>query len=205
MIGNGIKKILLNQRKENFIMNQTINIRIATVADAKEILAIYTPYILKTSITFEYDVPSLTEFEERITNTLIKYPYLVALLENKIVGYAYASSFKSRAAYNWSVETSIYIDETKKGMGIGKLLYQELEQILQKQNICNLCSCITYPNPQSIGFHANFGYKKVALFTKSGYKFNEWHDMVWMEKFINEHDASPSPFIPFSILDHTLS
>lgn len=181
-------------------MNTSIKIRIATVSDAKKILAIYTPYILKTSITFEYEVPSLAEFEERVANILTKYPYLVATLENQIVGYAYASSFKGRAAYDWSVETSIYVDETKKGLGIGKLLYQELEAILAKQNICNLCSCITYPNPESISFHANLNYKKVGHFTKSGYKFNEWHDMIWMEKFINEHQSTPPAFIPFSQL-----
>lgn len=181
-------------------MKPTIEIRTATADDAQDLLNIYAPYVLKTAITFEYKVPSLIDFTSRISNILVKYPYLVAMINDEIVGYSYASAFKTRAAYDWSVETSVYVKENIRGLGVGKLLYQELENILKKQNICNLCACITYPNDPSIAFHTAFSYKQVAHFTKSGYKFDAWHDMIWMEKTLNEHTTPPEPFIPFSDL-----
>ena len=98
-------------------------IRTATPQDAEAILAIYTPYIEQTAITFEYDVPSMDEFRKRIENTLKKYPYLVGEEEGEIVGYAYAEVFKARAAYSRCVETSIYVKMDQHGKGIGKKLY----------------------------------------------------------------------------------
>jgi len=178
----------------------TISIQTATINDAAQLLAIYEPYVLTTPITFEVAVPSLSEFQERIRTISEKYPYLVSIHENHIVGYAYASAFKGRAAYNWSVETSIYVDKDYHGQGIGHRLYTELESWLKKQHICNVCACITYPNPESITFHESFGYETVAHFHKSGYKFGTWHDMIWMEKFINTHDEHPLEYIPFSQL-----
>lgn len=178
-------------------MSETITIRLATLADAPRILEIYTPYILNTAITFEYNVPSLEEFTTRMQNTLARYPYLVALMDGQVIGYAYASPFKSRAAYDWSVETSIYVDNQYKGKSIGTRLYLALESLLKKQNICNLCACIAYPNPESISFHEAFGYITCAHFHKSGYKQGVWYDMIWMEKTLCEHAEQPPEFIPF--------
>lgn len=181
----------------------TLSIRTAAVKDAPQLLAIYAPYVLSTPITFEIEVPSLEDFQERIRTTLEKYPYLVAVQGEMIVGYAYASAFKSRAAYNWSVETSIYIAQECQGQGIGHQLYTQLESCLKRQHIRNVCACITYPNPLSISFHEAFGYKTVAHFHQSGYKFGTWHDMIWMEKFINDHVDQPSEYIPFSQLSES--
>lgn len=178
-----------------------MNIRIANVKDAKDLLHIYEYYVKNTSITFEYDTPTIEEFKSRISTTLIKYPYIVAEENGKIYGYAYASAFKSRRAYDWSVETSIYVQAGKGSHGVGTLLYNELERLLKLQNIINVNACITYPNEKSQEFHEKFGYKKVAHFTKCGYKFGQWHDMIWMEKFINEHNATPKEIIPFAKLN----
>lgn len=177
-------------------MNSKITIRPVTIADAEKLLTIYAPYVRKTAITFEYEVPSLEEFKDRIANITSRYPYLAALLNNEIIGYAYASSFHERAACDWSAETSIYVDMDYHNQGIGCLLYKTLEEALRKQNICNLCACITYPNPKSIRFHEHMGYRQVAHFHKSGYKFGTWYDMIWMEKFINDHNPDQKPFIP---------
>lgn len=177
-------------------MNRDIFVRFAAPKDAAALLDIYAPYVEHTPITFEYEVPSLSEFESRIQNIAGRYPYLVACRDSEILGYAYASAFKGRAAYDWSVETSIYVAQNVKGIGAGSLLYEKLEELLKKQNICNLCACITYPNPESIAFHEKHGYATVAHFHKSGYKFGTWHDMIWMEKFINEHSDHQKPFIP---------
>lgn len=178
-----------------------MNIRIAKPEDSKELVNIYKYYVENTSITFEYDVPSTEEFYERIKNTLKKYPYLVAEEDGKIYGYAYASSFKSRQAYDWAVETSIYVKNSDSRHGVGTLLYNELEKYLKMQNIINVNACITYPNEKSEEFHKKFGYKTIAHFTKCGYKLGKWHDMIWMEKFIAEHTDNPKSVIPFSELN----
>lgn len=172
-----------------------IQLRMVTKADAKALLAIYRPYVEHTNITFEYEVPSEEEFERRIEQTLEKYPYLVAVCEDNIVGYAYASAFKSRAAYDWCVEASIYVDEKARGLGVGQKLYGKLEELLKKQHIINVNACIAYPNPKSIAFHEKQGYRKVAHFSKCGYKLGKWVDMIWMEKFIGEHPDAPEPIL----------
>lgn len=178
-----------------------MKIRLATLNDAPALLKIYTPYVEQTAITFEYSVPTLEEFTSRVAGILPKYPYLVAEDNNEILGYAYASAFKARAAYAWSVETSIYVKMGIHKQGIGTALYEALEKQLSRQNVCNLCACIAYPNPPSIAFHEHFGYKTVAHFTRSGYKQNAWYDMIWMEKELCPHTIPPAPFIPFSQLD----
>lgn len=160
----------------------TITLRTATVADTPSLLAIYAPYVEKTAITFEYTVPNPEDFSRRITRTLARYPYLVAEQGGAIIGYAYASAFKERAAYDWAVEVSIYVAEDTRGAGVGTLLYDGLEQALFRQNVTNVNACISYPNPGSISFHEKRGYKTVGHFSKCGYKLGTWWDMVWMEK-----------------------
>lgn len=178
--------------------DHNLQIRMASTADAEELLKIYTPYVLKTAITFEYEVPSIEEFRGRIANTLTRFPYLAAVSDGKIVGYAYVSPFKSRAAYDWAVETSIYVDENCRGGGVGHRLYEALEEILRQQNIINLEACIAYPNPESIRFHEKYGYGTVAHFTECGYKMGRWYDMIWMEKMLGGHPKEPAPVIPIT-------
>lgn len=180
------------------MMNTNIEVRLANPDDAKELLKIYEPYVKNTTVTFECDVPTIEEFQERIQNTLQQYPYLVALIDGKIIGYAYASQFKNRKAYQYSVETSIYIENNEKRKGIGNILYRVLEKILSIQNITNLNACIAYPNRGSIHFHEKEGFQMVAHFHECGYKFEEWHDMIWMEKRIGSHNEKPNEIVPFS-------
>lgn len=165
-----------------------IQIRKVTLNDAQECLDIYSYYVINTTITFEYDSPPLDEFKQRIQKITQKYPYLVAVMEDEIVGYAYATSYKDRAAYDWSVETTVYVKKDKNGLGIGKTLYTHLEENLRNNNIVNMLACITYPNPKSIDFHTKFGFDKVGHFPKVGYKFNDWRDIVWMQKAIKKQD-----------------
>lgn len=182
----------------------TIRIRTATLDDAQQLLDIYTPYVINTAITFEYDVPSLEEFQNRIRNTLQKYPYIVAESSGEILGYAYTGPFVGRAAYSWGAETSIYIRDDSRKMGIGKKLYDMIEKISRAQNIFNLNACIGYPEEEdahltrnSVEFHAHLGFRMVGTFHKCGYKFGTWYHMVWMEKMLGEHPAVPAPVIPF--------
>lgn len=172
-------------------------IRTAAPQDAPGLLDIYAPYVEHSPVTFEYTVPSPEEFARRIRHTLDRYPYLIAEEDGSPLGYTYASAFKGRAAYDWSVETSIYVLESSAGRGVGTALYRALEDILRRQHICNLCACIAYPNPESIAFHERFGYKTVARFHQSGFKQDKWYDMIWMEKELCPHTVPPLPFIPF--------
>ena len=173
------------------------------LADAKELLEIYAPYVQKTAITFEYEVPSVEEFEKRITNISSKYPYIKAVNDNGvIVGYAYASSFKGRKAYDWSVEMTVYVKEDCKRQGIGAMLYDALEKSLADMGILNVNACIAYLKEgttdehltnDSMFFHKNRGYKLVGTFHDSGFKFGTWYDMIWMEKMLGEHTNTPAP------------
>ncbi|MCI7449723.1 N-acetyltransferase family protein [Blautia sp. HCP3S3_D9] len=180
--------------------NTSITIRMANPADAQALLNIYAPYVINTAITFEYDVPSVEEFASRIAHSLEKYPYLIAEEGGNILGYAYASPFHDRPAYDWAVETSIYVDQNIKHRGIGRKLHDALESTLREQGILNMNACIAYPpeedehlDKNSVEFHAHMGYRLVGEFYKCGYKFNRWYNMVWMEKLIGEHLSDQKP------------
>ena len=119
-----------------------MNIRIATPEDAFAIQNIYRYYVDNTAITFELEVPSVKEFQERITKTLERYPYLVAEEEGEVIAYAYAGIFYDRRAYDWSAEMSVYVQRGIHGKGVGTALYEKMEELLKKQNIVNLFACI---------------------------------------------------------------
>ena len=172
-----------------------VQIRLAEISDAKDILAVYEYYVEHTAISFEYDVPTLAEFRERIRKTLSKYPYLVAVRDGKIVGYSYAGAFVGRAAYDWSAELTIYLSPEEKGHGTGRKLYEAIEEKLADMDIKNLYACIgdpleedEYLTRNSEKFHAHMGFQKVGTFHKCGHKFGRWYNMIWMEKIIGKHE-----------------
>ena len=183
-----------------------LTIRFATPADAEALVAIYAPYILKTAITYEYEIPSTAEFAHRIETYSAKYPYLVAELNGTPVGYAYACPLGSRPAFDWSVETAIYIREDCKGLGIGRALYAELEDILKRQGIRTLTAAVAsvahedpYLTDASIRFHLKMGFSPVGTFHNAGCKFGRWYDLTWLEKAIGEYEGEPEH--PQSIAD----
>ena len=170
-------------------------IRKATINDTERLLDIYAYYVKNTAITFEYDVPSLEEFRNRIRSTLKKYPYLVIEDGGIIRGYAYAGAFIGRAAYSHSCETTIYLDNSSKGRGYGRALYEALELALKNMDILNLYACIADPivedeylTRNSERFHQHLGFSKIGTFHKCGYKFGRWYNMIWMEKIIGNHN-----------------
>jgi len=184
--------------------DRAISIRTVTPEDAKELLAMYAPYVEKTAITFEYEVPTEEEFRARIAHTLLRYPYLCAVCDGEILGYAYTGPFVGRAAYDWSAEMSIYLREDARGLGLGRRLYEAIEEVSHRQHIINLNACIGYPDPEdeyltlnSVRFHSHMGYEMAGRFHKCGYKFGRWYDMVWMEKMLSEHPERPEPFVPY--------
>lgn len=184
-----------------------ITFRTVSTADAPELLAIYGYYVQNTAITFEWETPSLEEFERRISATLERYPYIAVLLDGKIAGYAYAGPFHARRAYDWAVETSIYLDRDLRGRGLGKALYQKLEEILRRMGITNMYACVASPHKNSPyltsaseGFHARLGFRTVGRFNECGFKFNEWFDMLWMEKILAPHSACPQDVISYPVI-----
>lgn len=173
-----------------------MEIRLVTTDDAENLLKIYEYYVLNTAISFEYQVPDIKEFKRRIKTTLEKYPYYAALINERIVGYAYAGPFVGREAYRFSAELTVYIDKDYKRQGIGKLLYENLENKLKDAGITNLYACIGTPDKEdeylsfdSVKFHEHMGFKLAGEFHKCGYKFNRWYNMVWMEKIIKDCSA----------------
>ncbi len=164
-------------------------IRRATENDAERLLEIYAYYVSNTAISFEYEVPSLEEFEDRISNTLEKYPYIILEEDGEVKGYAYAGVFKGRAAYDHCCEVTIYVDHASRGKGYGRVLYNELEKALSKIGMINLYACIADPISEdeyltrnSEFFHQHMGYTRVGEFHKCGYKFDCWYNMICMEK-----------------------
>lgn len=175
-----------------------IKIRKAKQEDAQRILEIYGYYIKNTAVTFEYEIPSLSDFKKRMERIMSKYPYIVIEKDGLTVGYAYASEFKSRAAYDWSSEASIYIDKEYRNQGLGKLLYSKLEKELNAMGIVNMYACVTatqtedeYLNDNSLNFHKHIGFNFVGRFNSCGNKFGRWYDMVYLHKQIGEYVFSP--------------
>lgn len=161
-----------------------MKIRMIEEKDIQAVLDIYKPYIETTAITFETEVPTYEEFVQRVNHKLEQFPWLVYEEEGKILGYAYASLMRERAAYSWDAELSVYLQEGNHGLGIGSKLYLVLEAILKEMNFVNLYGCITYPNEKSVRLQQKLGYKEIGIFHNSGYKLGSWHDVLWMEKQI---------------------
>ena len=191
-------------------MNNEIKIRIARPSDAENLLKIYTPYIEKTAITFEYAPPTAEEFRARMEKTLSRFPYLVAESEGNIVGYAYAGYYIPRTACDHACEVSIYLAENHRGNGLGKLLYSSIESILARQNITNIYASVAFSEKEdeylthaSAHFHERMGYTQIGRFSKCGYKFGRWYDLLWFEKFIGAHET-PESFIPFPIISEDI-
>ena len=170
-----------------------ITVRGAAIEDAGRILEIYDYYVKNTAVTFEYDTPSIEEFQERMRKTMQRYPYLVVLKDDIIEGYAYAGQLKDRAAYGWSCEVTIYLARSVQKCGMGRILYEALQNALRDMGITNMYACIGYPevddeylSTNSADFHAHLGFAQVGEFHKCGYKFGRWYNMIWMEKIIGK-------------------
>ena len=153
-------------------------IRIANFADARAIAAIYAHYVHRTSITFVAEAPTAADFVSRISDP--RYPFLVAEHNDRVVGFAYASMFRSKAAYRWDVEFSIYLAPGIEGQGFGSELMEALLAAVEKQGYINAYSCITMPNDRSVNLHKKFGFEELGRFPRSGYKHGKWHDVIWL-------------------------
>ena len=174
------------------LMNNDLHIRMATPDDAAACLDLYTPFVHNTAVTSELEPPSLDEFARRIRTTIERYPYLVAVLDGRVVGYAYARPFKSRAGYAGSVEVSVYVNPAVHKHGVGRALYSELDARLARQGVTNLYAYVAcaqvegdpYLTDASMCFHKRMGYKQVGLLHGCVRKFGRAYDVAFMEKLL---------------------
>jgi L-amino acid N-acyltransferase YncA len=157
------------------------HVRPATAADAAACVEIYRPYVLDTPITFETDVPTVEEMAERIVAALTTHEWLVLEVDGNITGYAYAHQFNPRAAYQWSVETSIYLGHGGLRSGGGRMLYGELLRRLAERGFRRAFGGITQPNEASNALHEAFGFRRVGRYRRVGWKLGAWHDVEWWQ------------------------
>ncbi|HMU46734.1 MAG TPA: N-acetyltransferase family protein [Chitinophagaceae bacterium] len=178
----------------------TSSIRLATPADAAAILKIYAPYIENTSLTFETEVPTIESFADRIKNYLETWPWLLFEKDGVIGGYAYATRYRERVAYQWGTESSIYIADEYKGTGVARALYEALFVILKKQGFRNVYAVINLPNDTSVAFHEKCGFTYFATYEQVGYKLGKWKNVGWWRLVINDFCDEPGPPVKFSEL-----
>ncbi|MDO4269939.1 MAG: GNAT family N-acetyltransferase [Eubacteriales bacterium] len=172
-------------------------LRAAVEADAPAMLALYAPYVLETTVSSEYTPPSLAEFRERMHTYQAKLPWLVCTVDDEIVGYGYASPHRQRAAYQWSVETSIYVAAEWHRNGIAGAIYSALFELLAMQGYYNIFVGVTSPNERSMKFHKAMGFIISGAYQESMYKFGQWRDVLWMGKTLRPHEGEPQPTVPF--------
>lgn len=176
-----------------------ITFRLAQQKDVPSIHAIYAPFVEETHVSFEYEVPSEEEIWGRVQKTLQHYPWIVALDQDQVLGYAYAGSFRYRTAYSWSTESSIYLSPQARGKGLGKILYQRLLDVLKLQGFQTVYAGISLPNPISQQFHKSMGFRHLQLFPRIGFKFGKWHGVDFWELVIDL--KSDEPTLPRAIGD----
>jgi phosphinothricin acetyltransferase len=179
-------------------------IKIAESIHAGAIRDIYAPFVQEGFVTFETQVPEIEDFEKRIAHYTERYPWLVMEEDGVVLGYAYASAYRERVAYQWVVECSVYVQGNHQKKGIAAKLYEALFDLLRLQGLYKVYAVITVPNPQSVGFHEKMGFTWFATYENVGYKAGKWCDVGWWQLTLTEPDNSiPSAPIPFPQLDNS--
>lgn len=171
--------------------------------DAAAVAEIYRPVVETTAISFEELAPSPEEMEQRMQQTMRWSPWLVAEVDGEVTGYAYATSHRSRAAYLWSVDVSVYVGENRRGKGVGRALYDELLGLLRRQGFFNVYAGVTLPNPVSVALHRAIGMQPIGVYPEVGYKFGRWWDVMWLGMRIAPSSGpveEPVPLPPYPSL-----
>ena len=174
-------------------MDSNRRIRLATPRDAAACLAIYTPYVEDTVITFETEVPSVETIAQRIENALVRHGWFVLEENDGVVGYAYAHAFAERAAYAWSCESSIYLAPGLRRTGAGRALYTALFERLEERGYRRVFAGVALPNDASIGIHRSFGFEQVGTFERVGWKQGAWRDVAWLQRDLGAGDPDSPP------------
>lgn len=168
-------------------------IRLAEQRDAAALAAIYAPSVAGAVTSFELEPPGEAEMARRLAVILAYAPWIVVEHQGDVIGYAYASKHHERAAYQWSVDVTVYIRQDHQRRGVGRALYTSLLQLLRLQGFYTACAGVTLPNPASVGLHESFGFRAVGVYHAVGYKFGGWHDVGWWELALRERTGVPAP------------
>jgi phosphinothricin acetyltransferase len=172
-------------------------IRLATDADGAAVAGIYRPIVEHTAISFETVAPTAEDMANLIAETLPAYPWLVCEIGGQVAGYAYATKHRVRAAYRWSVDTSVYVAEGHGRRGVGRALYRSLFAVLTAQGFCNAFAGIALPNPASVGLHEVLGFTPIGVYRNVGFKLGAWHDVGWWQRSLRAPERLPS--VPLDI------
>ena len=175
-------------------------IRFAGVEDSRACLQIYSQYI-DTPITFEYTLPDVSAFSDRIRQVTAIYPWLVYEENGQIWGYTYAHRQMEREAYQWNAELTVYLDQRYTSRGIGKQLYSVLLTLLKHMGIQTVYAGVTLPNEKSVGLHKSLGFRMTGIYYRTGYKCGKWHDVAWFEKALSVGYPTPQPILPLPEAD----
>ncbi|MCZ6558683.1 MAG: GNAT family N-acetyltransferase [SAR324 cluster bacterium] len=170
-----------------------MTVRLAVPEDAGAMLEIYGPIVRETAISFETEVPGLKDFRGRIEKYHLHAPWLACEAEGRLAGYAYATRYRERLAYQWSAECTVYVHDELRGQGVGALLYRNLLHALRMQGYCNAYAAITLPNPASVRLHEAQGFRSIGVYEGVGYKLGGWHDVGWWGLRLQEQPARPEP------------
>ena len=168
-------------------------IRLATGDDAESVQGIYAPSVRDTAISFELEIPDGAERRQGILETLDSHPWLVCESDGRFLGYAYAGLYRTRAAYQWAVEVSVYVHADARQMGVGRALYKSLLDLLILQGYRNAFAGITLPNAASVGLHESIGFKLIGVYRDVGHKFDRWHDVGWWQLPLGGRGGDPEP------------
>jgi phosphinothricin acetyltransferase len=167
-------------------------VRDATEADAEACARIYAPYVTDTVVTFETVPPSVAEMEQRISSALRSHAWVVLEDDGRVVGYAYAGPFKSRQAYRWSCEVSVYLEMGRRRTGGGRALYEGLLQRLAGRGFRTVCAGMALPNAASVALHRSLGFEPVGTYRRIGWKHGAWHDVAWVQRALVVGDDPPA-------------
>ena len=171
-----------------------MNIRVATPLDADAVAAIYAPVVRETPISFELEPPSVGEMRQRIVATLERFPWLVSLdAHGQVDGYAYAGKHRERAAYRWSVDTTVYVRDGSRGQGVGTRLYRQLFECLAELGYFQAFAGITLPNAASVGLHESVGFTPIGVYRNVGFKCGAWRDVGWWQRPLREPSDPVEP------------
>jgi len=177
-----------------------VDIRVVTEDDAEAILELYAPIVRDTAISFEDDVPTVEGMRRRIRDTLVTYPWFVAEEDGVLLGYGHAGPLRTRAAYRWSAEVSMYIRDGVRHTGLGTAIGMKVTEALWRMGVCTLFGGTTLPNPASEAIYRRSGFEQVGVWRNAGFKLGRWHDVGWWQRALRDVDGDPPPFVPFSEL-----
>lgn len=179
------------------------NIRLVRTTDIERMLAIYAPLVRDTIISFELEPPTLAELRHRIESSWRQFPWLACERDGRILGYAYATKHRSRPAYQWCAECSVYVHEDARSRGVGRAVYTSLFAVLKLQGFYNVYAGIALPNPASIALHKACGFTDVGVYRRAGHKLGAWHDVSWWQLRLRDLPQAPAPPVDLSAVEAT--